>query len=53
METAIATLEKEIQLQKVDASSILGIAHEYANTASIEQEEGAFERAMAEKHAVD
>lgn len=33
--------------------SMLGIAHEYANPALIEQEEGAFERAVAEKYAVD
>ncbi|MDE7211833.1 MAG: hypothetical protein K2O03_10385 [Lachnospiraceae bacterium] len=35
------------------ANSIAGIAHEYANPALIEQEEGAFERAMAEKHAIN
>ncbi len=34
-------------------NSILGIAHEYANPALIEKEEGAFERAMAEKYAPD
>lgn len=39
--------------RKADARSILGIAHEYANTALIDQEEGAFERAMAEKHAIN
>lgn len=33
--------------------SMLGIAHEYANPALIEQEEGAFERAIAEKYAAD
>ncbi len=33
--------------------SMLGIAHEYANPALIEQEEGAFERAIAEKYATD
>ncbi len=32
---------------------MLGIAHEYANPALIEQEEGAFERAIAEKYAAD
>lgn len=31
--------------------SMIGIAHEYANPALIEQEEGAFERAMVEKYA--
>jgi len=33
--------------------SMLGIAHEYANPALAEQEEGAFERAIAEKYAID
>ena len=33
--------------------SMLGIAHEYANPALIEQEEGAFERAVAEKYVAD
>lgn len=33
--------------------AMLGIAHEYANPALIEQEEGAFERAIAEKYASD
>lgn len=33
--------------------SMLGIAHEYANPALIEREEGAFERAIAEKYAAD
>ena len=36
-----------------DVQSILGIAHEYANPALIEQEEGAFERAIAEKYATN
>ncbi len=31
--------------------SMIGIAHEYANPTLIEQEEGAFERAMVEKYA--
>lgn len=31
--------------------SMIGIAHEYANPALIDQEEGAFERAMVEKYA--
>ena len=35
--------------QNADARSILGIAHEYANTALINQEEDAFERSMAQK----
>lgn len=33
--------------------SMLGIAHEYANPVLIEQEEGAFERAIAEKYAAN
>ena len=33
--------------------SMLGIAHEYANPALIEREDGAFERAIAEKYATD
>ena len=33
--------------------SMLGIAHEYANPALIEQEEGAFERAIAKKYETD
>ena len=33
--------------------SMLGIAHEYANPTLIEQEDGAFERAIAEKYATD
>ena len=38
---------------KKDVHAMLGIAHELANSALIEQEEGAFERAMVEKHAAD
>jgi len=33
--------------------SMLGCAHEYANPDLIEQEEGAFERAVAEKYAAN
>lgn len=33
--------------------SMLGIAHEYANPALMEQEEGAFERAITKKYAAD
>ena len=33
--------------------SMLGAAHEYANPTLIKQEEGAFERAIAEKYATD
>ena len=33
--------------------SMIGIAHEYADPTLIEQEEGAFERAMVEKYASD
>ncbi len=39
--------------KKARVLSLAGMAHEYANPALIEQEEGAFERAMAEKHAID
>ena len=39
--------------KKETIQSMLGIAHEYANTALIEQEEGAFERAIAEKYAAN
>lgn len=39
--------------KKETIQSMLGIAHEYANPALIEQEEGAFERAIAEKYAPD
>lgn len=34
-----------------NVQSILGIAHEYANPALIDQEEGTFERVIAEKYA--
>lgn len=40
-------------VKKEDVRAMIGIAHEYANPALIEQEEGAFERAMVEKHAID
>lgn len=33
--------------------SMLGIAHEYANPELTEYEEGAFERAIAEKYTTD
>lgn len=39
--------------KKETIQSMLGIAHEYANPALIKQEEGAFERAIAEKYATD
>lgn len=38
---------------KKDVHAMLGIAHEFANPTLIQQEEGAFERAMVEKHAAD
>ena len=38
---------------KKDASSIVGIAHEYANPELIPLEKEAFANAMAEKHAAD
>lgn len=42
-----------ISAKRETIQSMLGIAHEYANPALIEQEEGAFERAIAEKYAND
>lgn len=39
--------------KKKNASSILGIAHEYANPDLIPLEKEAFANAMAEKHALD
>ncbi|MFG6329264.1 MAG: hypothetical protein K1W06_07315 [Lachnospiraceae bacterium] len=39
--------------KKAKVQSMIGMAHKYANPALIEQEDGAFERAMAEKHASD
>lgn len=47
------SMNNALPRQNVDARSILGIAHEYANTKLIDQEESAFERAMAEKHAIN
>ena len=44
---------ESVSPKKGDIQSMLGIAHEYANPALIEQEEGAFERAIAEKYAAD
>lgn len=55
----MSILEKTIGLlentsTKTEAiQSMLGIAHEYANLELIEQEEGAFERAIAGKYAID
>ena len=44
-------LPPEPTSQKTETiQSMFGIAHEYANLDLIEQEEGAFERAMVEKH---
>jgi len=42
-----------ISAKRETIQSMLGIAHEYANPALVEQEEGAFERAVAEKYATD
>ncbi|MCM1136258.1 MAG: hypothetical protein NC400_11880 [Clostridium sp.] len=39
--------------KKENVQSMLGIAHEYANPALMKQEEGAFERAIAEKYAAN
>ncbi len=41
------------QNRSVPSSTAFGIAHKYANPALMEQERGAFERAMVEKHEVD
>ncbi len=38
------------QQSHVDESAAFGIAHKYAAPALMDQEKGAFERAMAEKH---
>lgn len=48
----MSTFEKTISLLET-IQSMLGIAHEYANPTLIEQEEGAFEHAIAEKYAAD
>lgn len=44
---------KSTNAKKETIQSMLGIAHEYANPALIEQENGAFERAIVEKYAVN
>ena len=41
------------QNRRTESSGAFGIAHKYSNPALIENEKGAFERAMAEKHKVD
>lgn len=41
--------DKNISDNENSTMSAFGIAHEYANPALINREEGAFERAMAEK----
>ena len=43
------TLSKPTTPKKETIQSMLGIAHEYADPSLIEQEEGAFERAVAKK----
>lgn len=54
MRFADAQIETEKNVEKENRTlSAFGIAHKYANPALIEQEECAFERAMAEKHAID
>lgn len=50
---AYETPSEPMSKKMEDVQSMLGIAHEYANPALIEQEEGAFERAIAEKYATD
>lgn len=41
-----------VSKKREEVQAMLGIAHEYANPALIKQEEGAFERAIAEKYAI-
>lgn len=54
MDSDTYSLSSEPAPQKMeDVQAMLGIAHEYANPALIDQEEGAFERAITEKHAAD
>ena len=54
IDSDIYRLPPESTSTKTEAiQSMLGIAHEYANPERIEQEEGAFERAIAEKYATD
>lgn len=40
------------QYHRAVPASAFGIAHKYADPALIEEEEGAFERAMVQKHDV-
>lgn len=47
METEKKALDENLTM------SAFGIAHEYANPTFVKQEEGAFEHAMAEKHAIN
>lgn len=47
------TKDKSKSEKEKKVYSMIGIAHEYANPALIEQEEGAFERAIAEKYVSD
>lgn len=50
---AYETLPESTSTKKRDVRSMIGIAHEYANPSLIDQEEGAFERAIAEKYATN
>jgi hypothetical protein len=44
---------KELTAKEDAIQAMFGSAHEYANLSLISQEEGAFERAMVEKHAAN
>lgn len=47
-------LQEPASVKSEAVQSMLGIAHEYANPSLIAQEEGAFERAIAENmHLID
>lgn len=54
IETVYAFMQSQFarQDQRAPAASAFGIAHKYANPALIEEEKGAFERAMVQKHDV-
>ncbi len=52
IETVYAFMQSVLDQQnhRTEPSAAFGIAHKYANPALIENERGAFERAMVEKH---
>ncbi len=55
VETVYAFMQSVLaqQNRRTEPSAAFGIAHKYANPALIEEEGGAFERAMVEKHEAD